>query len=237
MSSPILAVLYSERIVKKIPSIILALSACVAAPSYAADLIIEAPAIIESDAYDWSGFYAGLVGGYAYSDSTSTNANTGRTTVTPIHGALLGLALGANYQIDSFVLGTEGEVMWTSISGSNTCDVNTTCNGSIQWLSSVRARAGVAVDSWLLFGTLGVAAAGINASYANPATGSFSGTAFGWTAGAGVEVALADNVSVKGEYAYYAVGAQAPVGTIGTVSPYNLGANIHTVKVGVNFAF
>lgn len=235
MSSPILAVLYSERIVKKIQNIILALSTCVAAPSYAADLIIEAPAIIESDAYDWSGFYAGVVGGYGAGPTLA-----GSTNLYPM-GALVGATAGYNHQIDGFVLGAEGELLWSGVGGTAICANPTySCAGNLTWLSSVRGRAGLAIDSLLLYATLGLAAGGVTAT-TNPAppssTGSFSGTAYGWTAGAGAEVAVTETISVKAEYAYYNLTTQAPINTIANLGASDINGQLHTVKVGINFAF
>jgi outer membrane immunogenic protein len=92
----------------------------------------------------------------------------------------------------------------------------------------------------LLYGTAGVAAGGLNTTFspAAPVTGAFSGTALGWTAGLGAEVKVADNISLKGEYAYYALGpVRAPVGTLSATDGVDVSGNLHTVKVGVNFKF
>lgn len=225
---------------KKIQSIILALSACVAAPSYAADLIIEAPAIIESDAYDWSGFYAGVLGGGGAGAGISTNPATGNSASFGISGGLLGGAVGYNYQLDNFILGAEGELLWSGIGGSGPCrNPAFTCSGNVNWLASAKVRAGVAYDALLLYGNLGVAAGGFTANTTpvpGGATGAFSGTGLGWTAGAGVEFGISEAVTLRAEYSYYGLGAQAPINTVDTTVS-DLSSSIHTTKVGLNFRF
>lgn len=107
-------------------------------------------------------------------------------------------------------------------------------------LADLRESQGrVAYDALLLYGNLGVAAAGFSAT-TTPApgvsTGSFTGVGLGWTAGVGGEFAISGTTSLKAEYAYYSLGAQAPANTVDTPA-VNLHANIHTAKIGVNFKF
>src|SRR5262249_36751144 len=68
------------------------------------------------------------------------------------------------------------------------------------WLSTVRGRAGYALDRFLVYGTAGAAFGNVRASFSNgPAS---TATEAGWAAGAGVEVALARNWSAKAEYLF-----------------------------------
>ncbi|MCS6759809.1 MAG: outer membrane beta-barrel protein [Candidatus Devosia euplotis] len=97
------------------------------------------------------------------------------------------------------------------------------------------------MDRALLFGTAGLAVGGITASTspASPgATGSFSSTVWGWTVGGGAELALADTVSVKAEYAYYDFASvQAPINTIANLGATDIKSRAHTVKLGLNYRF
>jgi outer membrane immunogenic protein len=227
--------------VKKIAVALTAL-VLMSASTQAADLILDTPEVEYGGAFhDWSGFYAGVVGGYGFGSGVATNAVSGTTGTTAASGALVGLNAGFNHQMDNFVLGAEGEIMWSGVRGTEPCDnFVATCTADLLWLGSIRARAGVALDSWLLYGTAGVAAGGLNTTFspAAPVTGAFSGTALGWTAGLGAEVKVADNISLKGEYAYYALGpVRAPVGTLSATDGVDVSGNLHTVKVGVNFKF
>lgn len=213
------------------------------APVVAADLVIDEPVYYTDAAFDWSGFYAGLVGGYGTGTGRSVGDVTGTTTDVPMSGGLLGVTLGANAQYDNFVLGAEGEVMWSGVSGSTAC-VSVpaySCNANVEWLGSLRGRAGVAMDQVLLFATGGLAVGGGRGTI-TPAfpglTNEFSDTFIGWTLGAGLEVAVTESVSVKAEYSFYNLGDRtAPVGTLGTTQTFTISPVVHAVKVGLNVHF
>lgn len=222
----------------------MAVSTLLVGSAQAADLIISDPVIPMTDAgFDWSGFYAGLNAGYTSGQATSVGAITGVTTNVPVSGGLLGATLGFNAQIDSFVLGIEGDIAWSGATGTAPCTANPAfnCQGNLSWLGTIKGRAGVAVDSLLFFGTAGLAAGGTTANIIPAALGltnTYSGTMTGWTVGAGVEAAVTDAITVKAEYQYLSMGGvQAPVGTLSSVEASNLSTINHAVKVGVNFHF
>ncbi len=82
---------------------------------------------------------------------------------------------------------------------------------STDWLWTLRPRVGFAIDNWLLYATGGIAVADVKANslVASPDTveaSAWSKTRVGWTAGAGVEVALNRAWSVKAEYLYVDLG-------------------------------
>jgi len=225
----------------------LVLSACIAAMATsgaaAADLYIptiEGPPVAMDYGHDWSGVYAGVVGGYGWGQVVATSGGT--TDTITANGGLLGVTLGANTQFDSFVIGVEGDLAWSSIAGSQACAAAPAlaCGASVDWMGTVRGRAGVAFDQVLLYGTAGVAFArttGTVTPAAPGTTGTFSDNFVGWTVGAGLEVAVTDNISLKGEYLYADLGTKtAPAGTLGaaatTVSP-----TVSTVRFGVNVGF
>lgn len=220
--------------------------AAIAPAANAADLIIAdpMPPVIMTDAgFDWSGFYAGLNAGHVSGRAESVGAVSGVTTAPNVTGGLLGATAGVNAQFDSFVLGLEGDVAWTGATGSAACTANPafTCTGNLDWLGTIKARAGFAIDQVLLFATAGLAAGGATANITPAAPGitnTFSGTMTGWTVGGGVEAAITDTISVKAEYGYVSLGGlQAPIGTLSSVEASNLSAAVHVVKVGVNFHF
>ena len=65
---------------------------------------------------------------------------------------------------------------------------------------TVRRRAGYAFDRFLVYGTAGAAFGNVQANFSNdPVSGA---TEAGWTAGAGVEVALAQNWTAEAEYLF-----------------------------------
>lgn len=211
-----------------------------ASPVVAADLIIADDVGVAPASSDWSGFYAGVFGGYAAGTATAESALG--TTEIDGSGGLLGVTLGGNAQFDGFVLGLEGDIAWAGIEGDAACTgaPGYTCGGTVDWMGSLRARAGIAVDQVLLYATAGAALAGVTATVTpvGAFTGEFSDTFIGWTAGVGAEVKVTDDISVKAEYAYVDLGTKtAPAGTLSTLNATDLSPAFHTVKLGVNFAF
>ena len=220
--------------------------AAFAPAAYAADLIgvdPAAPMAMTDAGFDWSGFYAGLNAGFTSGQASSAGAVSGTTTNINVAGGLLGATVGFNAQMDSFVLGVEGDVAWSGASGTAVCVAAPAfnCEGRLNWLGTLKARAGVALDSTLLFATAGLAAGGVTATVVptpGGITGTHSGTMTGWTVGGGVELAVTDAISVKAEYNYVSMGGlQAPIGTISGVEANNISAVTHVVKAGVNFHF
>lgn len=113
------------------------------------------------------------------------------------------------------------------------------CNGSIDWLGSIRARAGVVLDNLLLFATAGLSVGGATGTVTPTfpgTTSTFSDIHVGWTAGAGAEFAINDVMSLKAEYSFSNLGSRtAPVGTLGPAQTYTASPIVHAAKVGVNF--
>lgn len=217
-----------------------AIAAFAVSPVVAADLVIADDVSAAPVSSDWSGFYAGVFGGYG--SGTATAESVLGITEIDGSGALLGVTVGGNAQFDGFVLGLEGDVAWAGIEGDAACTgaPGFTCGGTVDWMGSLRARAGVAVDQVLLYATAGAAFAGVTATVTpvGAFTGEFSDTFIGWTAGVGAEMKVTDDISVKAEYAYVDLGTRtAPAGTLSTLNATDLSPAFHTVKLGVIFAF
>ncbi|MGB6446490.1 MAG: outer membrane beta-barrel protein [Xanthobacteraceae bacterium] len=89
-------------------------------------------------------------------------------------------------------------------STSNGLCVGTTCTTKNTWLGTIRGRAGFAADRILFYGTAGGAFGSIQGGGAAfTDTGS---TQFGWTAGAGLEGVLTDNLTARIQYLYVDLG-------------------------------
>ncbi len=189
--------------------------------------------------YNWSGFYFGVNGGYGWGNLGWTPPS-GSAHNTTANGGIFGATLGFNYQVGAFVWGVEGDFDWSGINGSTAtaiCNASGNCQTGNTWLSTLRGRAGFAVDRILFYGTAG----GV---FGNDQT-TIGGTKTthqqaGWTAGAGVEVAFAENWTAKIEYLYAELGT----GTVTCVSacgpvpiPISVGLNDNLIRAGVNYKF
>ena len=105
------------------------------------------------------------------------------------------------------------------------------CETKNPWLGTLRARVGYAADRVLFYGTAGGAFGNIDAG----ANGGFvKSTKAGWTAGAGIEVAFADNWTARVEYLYVDLenGTCNPANPCG-FDPGGVPAN-QTVKFNAN---
>lgn len=157
------------------------------------------------------------------------------------NGGVFGGQIGFNYQINQIVLGMEGDFDWSSISSTSTLAILSETS-KIDWLATIRGRAGFAVDRIMFYGTGGVAFVPTSDNVTAAGFGTIfnaASTNVGWTVGAGVEAALAQNWTAKVEYLFVdskftLTGPLALVGGTGTING-TLTDNI--VRAGVNFKY
>ena len=192
----------------------------------AADLSVKAPPATAVLPFTWSGPYAGAYGGYGWTTSGGLDAR----------GGFGGGQIGYNVQTGMIVLGIEGDIAGGDISQT----VNGTAFGipfttafTNDALASLRGRAGLAYNTWLLYGTLG------GGWGHDKISGNLGGLPFssegwlsGWTAGAGVEWSFAPNWSTKLEFLHYGLGTPNAFGTVPSAK-----VDIGTLKIGINYLF
>jgi outer membrane immunogenic protein len=203
--------------------------ACAQAADLGAPRAPVAAAVV-APAFNWTGFYLGAHVGYGFGRTTGITpglvAYPANTT-----GPLIGGQVGFNYQINQIVLGAEADIALAAITGRNPgVGLPAPVLYRTNMLGSLRARGGIAVDRVLLYVTGGLGFQ--NASFTNT-VGPEKYTRTGWTLGAGVEYALTQNWTVKGEYAYYNFGTRA----LGPTYTGTVRSDVHTVKLGVNYLF
>jgi outer membrane immunogenic protein len=175
--------------------------------------------------FDWTGFYAGLNGGYGWGDSKFTGAGAN----TSPEGALLGGTIGYNYQWGSTVFGVETDLAWSNVKGSTGCTFGS-CETKNDWLGTTRLRLGYAFDRFMPYVTGGAAYGDVKARV--PGVGSDSDTKVGWTVGGGAEYAFTPNWSVKAEYLYVDLGKIDCAACGGHVK-----FNENIVRGGINYKF
>jgi outer membrane immunogenic protein len=162
------------------------------------------------------------------------------------NGAVAGGQVGFNYQIDAFVLGMEGDFDWSGVSSTAVagCGVGCTVTGksNVPWIATIRGRAGVALDRVLLYGTGGAAFTDLSQNITATGFGTLfnaSSTEVGWTIGAGVEAAIAQNWTVKAEYLYVQTDAtlSGPVSLIGGTLSDRGTVKDNIIRGGLNFKY
>jgi outer membrane immunogenic protein len=169
-------------------------------PANAADAVVEEPPVpaapMEQPPLNtWSGPYAGISLGYGFSGRTETPA-----TDIDTDGFIGGAFGGYNFQNGMFVFGGEVDLNYAGLKGDA---LGTESRSGID--GSLRARLGVAAtDNVLIYGTAGGAAQSLKIE---DAFGSDRNTLLGWTAGAGVDVKVTENVFGRVEYRYTDFGS------------------------------
>ncbi|WP_029584368.1 outer membrane protein [Bradyrhizobium sp. URHD0069] len=195
----------------------------------------KAPAIV-SPAYNWTGFYVGVMGGYGWSDSINVAGFTAGTN--DIKGGFVGGTIGYNWQGagSPFVVGIEVDGAWSDINFSETL-LGETFEERIRSFGSVTGRLGYAVDAALFYVKGGYAWANNRLSVTDVGT-LFSESRFhsGWTIGGGLEYGFAQNWSAKAEY-MFASYANEDYLTAFVPGGIGFGFDVHTVKGGINYRF
>jgi opacity protein-like surface antigen len=209
----------------------------VAGAANAADLIVDDVPVADIPvAGDWTGAYVGgHIGWVSGNVDWELIPQPGPADSYGLSGWLLGAQGGYNWQMDTFVLGLEGDVSLGDVLSDE--DLSGFIDRQINWEASLRARAGVAFDAVLLYATAGVAVA-------NSTSEIFSilddtQTHIGWTVGIGAEAMVAENVSAKLEYRYSDFGSATY--DYFTLIPPGLSTEStitqHSLTAGVNFHF
>jgi outer membrane immunogenic protein len=194
----------------------------------------------EKTSFDWTGFYAGINGGYGFGRSSWSDPTAGADSGNfNTSGGLVGGQIGYNWQFGSTVLGIETDADWMNLKGSASgvggvcaADGGGSCQTQQSWLGTTRLRAGYAFDRWLPYVTGGVAYGNIQATQP---TGTSSTTNAGWAAGAGVEYGIDRNWSAKVEYLHVDLGTASFMGSATGASTLSVPVTNELVRAGINY--
>jgi outer membrane immunogenic protein len=186
--------------------------------------------------FSWSGLYVGAQVGYGWGN---TAAQSGPTTGFDqsygydSNGWVGGVHAGYNWQYQNLVYGIETDIEASSISGSGIGSLGLAHTTDLNWVGSTRGRLGIAYDRTLFYATAGWAYGDvrIDKSFA-----SYSDVRNGWTAGAGVEHAISDRMTMRLEYRYTDLGS-TNFSSNAVTSIDKSEVDFHTVRAGVSFKF
>jgi outer membrane immunogenic protein len=200
-----------------------------ATPALAADVGAPATAVPAPDAYtaspavyDWSGANLGGIAGFGFQDYGTDDA--GRIDGDGFFG---GAFAGYDFMVTrNVVAGVQADIVTGDNGGSRAG-----FDADSAYLATLRGRLGYAMDSWLLYGTGGLAVGDLELS--DGAT-SDSQTVFGYAVGAGVETGITDNISARLEYLYVDTATES----------FDLGAGStsadldgHQIRLGLGYRF
>jgi outer membrane immunogenic protein len=183
-----------------------------------------------SPVYNWTGFYLGINGGGGWGNSQWDGVDK-----FDLSGGLIGGTIGYNWQVRELVVGAEGDIDWSGVKGTTTVFCPGGCETRNQWLATVRGRLGYAWDRFLPYLTAGLAAGDINAT--RPGLPAGTSTNAGWTVGAGLEVGVVSNVSVKAEYLHVDLGTYNCGLNCGLAPTGNVSFDANIFRGGLNVRF
>ena len=260
-------------------ALLLAASAFVT-PALAADVVYNeppapAPMVIEPIAQTktWTGLYIGGQAGVAFGNSSNgANFDPGNNGLfgggssgsdDNNAGFVGGGHIGYDYQLpNNIVVGAVADINYIDAQTNRTYTTNGgstfASSSDVNYLGTVRGRVGYAFDSVLLYGSGGLAYAGVDNNSVMPsnAVGSqFAGYTFkdegddadiGYSVGGGVDVLATQNISFGVEYLYTNLGKneQSITGTnaFGNKVSFSSDSNnddldFHTVMAKASYRF
>lgn len=242
-------------------------------PALAADVIYEeppapAPMVEAAPQYNWSGFYVGAQAGVAFnrdsgafsSDNTSfAGGNDDSET-----GFIGGGHVGYDYQFsNNFVLGAVADLNYIDAEARSNFNVagpnggaNFDADQDINYVGTVRAKAGYAMDRFMVYATGGLAYADIDSkvngadTYTDAALNNYDVSRrshsddVGYAVGAGFDVLATQNVSFGLEYLYTDLGETkntVDFDTAGTVNDFSATSktdlDYHSVMAKASYHF
>ena len=209
-------------------------------PASAADMAVKSPAI-NAAVYNWTGFYVG--GHVGYGDGSlgpDTNPLPLQGVFFPhsVTGGIGGFQVGYNHQFaNRFVLGVETDATFVGPVDLPRRGL-APFNSSIDYVGTVRGRAGYSFGTWMPYITGGFAW-GHSQVRVNDAAGNVISEPgqyqTGWTVGAGAEFALSGNWTAKLEYDYVDLSRR----TLGLddfgMPGVSIDPRLHLLKFGLNY--
>ncbi|KJC55785.1 hypothetical protein UP10_38520 [Bradyrhizobium sp. LTSPM299] len=188
---------------------VVSLSLATLGSAMAADMAVKARPVAVDPSYIWSGWYAGVNGGYAWGNSGGSlaafttfpaGADFGPAVAaggTPSflgakhEGGFGGGQVGYNWQTNKWLFGLEADIQGADIGQTSTIVFPGVVGGivpsvstgrdHIDWFGTFRGRVGITANNVLFYGTGGLAYGGVRSSVTNVYTPLVSGNFAGST--------------------------------------------------------
>ncbi|HEY4284244.1 MAG TPA: outer membrane beta-barrel protein [Chthoniobacterales bacterium] len=225
-------------------------------PTESKEMKDVAPA--RAPACNWTGFYIGANAGGQFGHSEDKTAGFGYNADNQEwgyreSGFAGGGQIGFNWQWHRLVLGPEFDVGFMNLNGGGvqpgSPGGDTRGESSSDLFTTLRGRAGIALDRWLVYATGD--AIGVNYDKrvlddvnTAPAGGSLVDAHdkdfdWGYTVGGGVERMLGAHWSIKVEYLYFDLGSQGFSGVTNLGNRYDWSGETagHIIRGGLNYHF
>lgn len=192
----------------------------------------------------FNGFYLGVEAGGGWGDANQTRyGNIGGAPVftqadASLDGAVYGVYAGRDWSIGpKWIFGIEGNWDASSIAGDDNGSGGDINEWDQNWEASLRARVGVLLaPGTLLYATTGYSWADFDANVLNAPVSSRSNTFGGWTLGAGIECALAPNLTGRVQYRYNDYSSE-DVSHAPETYYIVAGPTVQTLAVGLGWSF
>lgn len=201
--------------------------------------------------YNWSGLYVGASSGGIWGKQEWEFASNGARTSPAFNGYLVGGQIGYDLQIGNMVIGVEADYNWTNADGGESCPNRNlfSCATSIDRIGFVTGRFGFTGDRTLYYVKAGLAYSEVEArtqwNFAGNLTGvpwavpdltaSDSKSVTGWVVGAGMEFAIDNRWSARGEILHYDLGSERFTVSSGSIVDVDTTGTIG--RVGINYRF
>ena len=222
----------------------LALLLATSSATLAADADMQRDPIPEAmpSAFNWTGASLGLQAGYVWSDARTTDPFANYIPFDP-DGFSAGLYAGYDHQFgNGIVLGIDADIGFSTAEGTSIAFTPagaplpiTTGTAEIEWQGAIRARLGYAMGRFLPYLAGGFAAARVHHAIdvAGIAVVSGSDVYTGYTVGAGLDYALTENITLRGEYRFSDLGDR----DFTTLLPLNIEVQTSDVRLGLAYRF
>jgi len=196
-------------------------------------------------AHDWTGLHLGGHLAYDLAKARSTLLAPGSVESSGALGSLFGgVQVGYDHVLPSrILLGVEGDISFPHFVDDGAVTSLPTPRGAVtdkvDFVSTLRGRAGYAMDSWLLYATGGLAWSQARLhedSSTSTGEADLLRVRTGWAAGAGAELAIGRAWSLRLEYQLDHLGGVAGAFASGT-SYQSTGMDIQGIQLGLQWHF